>query len=453
MSTSGRSGAMLRRQLLKALGGAALAGPIFEALRPKGARAAPGAGKARRLIVFYFPDGVPQPGGGPDLWNPQGDGTSFTLPQPLSPLEPYRDRCVFFDGLSMGATDAGSHPGGAKKLLTGVDGGNGVSIDRHLASTVGSDAPFPHVYLGAMAAHNNASGDKFISYPSPGTTAAPIDDPMQAFAQLFSGKTPSPGQPAGPDPVEVAVVDSVLGELGELQGRLGAVEKSKLDLHLSAMHELEKRIKKADTAVPAATCDKPAVDAKGVAGSALYDPTNFPVVLRAQTDLLVQAMACGLTRVGVIQASQHTSELIMSKFAGSDLYDPNYDMRSHQASHYGQASDSKFGFYQKQRHWFVEQFAYLLGQLKARPEGEGTMLDQSLVLLCSEVADGNIHSHDDMPFILGGGGGGMVNSGKVMRLGYRRHGDLLASIAHAMGDPVGGYGQESKGPIEGLLQG
>ena len=88
----------------------------------------------------------------------------------------------------MGGTDAGSHPGGAKKLLTGVDGGGGESLDRYLARSALGAAPFRHLYLGAMATQNNASGDKFISYPSAGTTAAPEDDPMTAFGRLFGSR-------------------------------------------------------------------------------------------------------------------------------------------------------------------------------------------------------------------------------------------------------------------------
>ena len=107
-------------------------------------------------------------------------------------------------------------------------------------------------------------------------------------------------------------------------------------------------------------------------------------------------MACGLTKVGVIQGSQHTSELIMSRFRDTEMYDAGFDMRSHQASHYGARHDRSNRLYSdfvKQVNWWVSQYAYLLQQLRARPEGDGTMLDHSVVLLCTEVSDGNTHSH------------------------------------------------------------
>ena len=179
-------------------------------------------------------------------------------------------------------------------------------------------------------------------------------------------------------------------------------------------------------------------------------------ILRAQTDLMVLAMACGLTRVGVIQASHHTSELIMSRFAGSEMYDPGYDMRSHQASHYGarhDRSNRNFVDYLAQRRWWVGKYRALLERLAAIPEGDGSMLDYTLVLFCTEVSDGNTHSHHDMPFVLAGNAAGTIATGRVMETGGRRHGDLLAALATAMGEPLAGFGWESREALPGLITG
>lgn len=107
--------------------------------------------------------------------------------------------------------------------------------------------------------------------------------------------------------------------------------------------------------------------------------------------------------------------------------------------------------YVKQVRWWVSQFAYLVEQLKSRPEGDGTMLDHSLVLLCSEVSDGNTHSHQDMPFVLAGRGGGCVSTGRAMSFEGRRHGDLLAAIARAMGADVDTWGDSGSGALPGLM--
>ena len=449
-----------RRRFLQAALGAASALPFWLASR----REARAEGRARRLIVFYFPDGVvgTSSDGDPSLWHPTGGETSFTLPAELAPLERHRAHCTFFRGLSMGPADQGSHPGGAKKLLTAVDGGNGVSIDQRLASTIGAASPYRHLYLGAMARQNNASGDKHISYAAPGITVAPEDDPVAMFGRLFGGSGTTGGGGGGggaPDPKlarRLSVLDSAAGELGALRGALDARDQVRLDLHLEGLREVEARIMAmaGGAGGTGGTCTEPRIDGDGLTGATLYAPERFPQVLRAQTDLMVQAMACGLTKVGVIQASYHTSELIMSRFAGTPMYDPGFDMRSHQASHYGPRHDPahrEYRDYLAQRVWWVQQYAYLLDQLAARPEDGGTMLDHSLVLLATEVCDGNTHGHDDMPFVLAGGGSGAVRTGHLLSFDYRRHADLLLGIAHAMGDPLDRFGDASSGPLPGLL--
>jgi hypothetical protein len=167
-------------------------------------------------------------------------------------------------------------------------------------------------------------------------------------------------------------------------------------------------------------------------------------------DLAVLATACGMTRVAVIQAAHHTSELLMSRFEGTPLYDPSFDMRSHQASHYGASHDpqkKEYASYYAQRVWWTEQLAYLLAELGARPEDGGTMLDHSLVVMCTEVCDGNTHLHDDMPFVVAGGAGGAFETGRLIHTGGRRHADLWISVAHAMGEMIPSFGDASTGPL------
>jgi len=446
-----------RRRFLQLGGAAAITLPLARRGR---LRASPAGTRAKRFIVFEFPDGIvgTSQDGDPSLWTPSGGETSFTLPELLAPLDPYKGQCVFFRGLSMGPTDSGSHPGGAKKLLTAADGGNNISIDQRLASTVGAGDPFKLLYLGAQANANNASGDMHISYVAPGYTTPPDDDPVAAFARVFGdvGSTTTGGAADdGRNARRLSVLDSAKAELEALQARLGATEKAKLDLHLEAVREVEMRIGAlGGGGGTSPTCGAPAIDASGIDATNLYAADRFPQILRAQTDLLVQAMACGLTRVGVLQAAHHTSDLIMSRFVGTPMYDPTFDMRSHQASHYGAHHDDthrEYHAFRLQVRWWVEQFAYLLAQLAARPEDGGTMLDNSLVLLCTEIADGNTHLHDDMPFVLAGGGAGTIRTGRFMDVGYRRHGDLLVAIANAMGDDLTYFGDASSGPLPGLL--
>jgi len=434
-------------------------------------RALAQAPRARRVIFFYFPDGVPGRSSvdEPSAWHCTGGARDFQLSTVLAPLAPFRDETLFFNGLSMGPTDMGSHPGGAVKLLTAADGGRGESIDQHLARTAGAGAPFRHVYLGAMANAANASGDKFISYPSPGQSVPPEDDPVRAFERLFGGgviASPPPNAPPSQAPARdrrLRVLDAALGDLNDVRARAGAAERARLDLHADALREVERRVEAlamtpgapgSDPLPASPSCDAPVLGAAELDRGRLYAPEQFPLILRLQTDVLVQAMACGLTQVGVLQASSHTSELIMSRFPGTEMFDPGFDMRSHQASHYGPRHDlerREYRDYVAQRRWYVAQFTYLLEQLRARPEGDGSMLDYTLVFCGSEVSDGNTHYHDDMPFLLSGGGGGALNTGRLVDVGYARHGRLWVTLARAMGQNLDRFGDQDGGPLDGVL--
>ncbi len=449
---------MRRRSFLKLLGQAAVGLPLLGRVLPTG-QAFAADGRASRVIFFYFPDGVagPSQDGEASLWHATGSEFAFSLPEQLAPLERHKNRCVFLNGLSMGGTDSGSHPGGAKKLLTGVDGGNGESIDRYLARTMGAGTPHSMLYLGVMANHNNPSGDKFISYLGPGQTVAPEDNPLRAFNTLF-GTAPGPG---GGDTdtqknLRATIIDGILADTEDFKTQLDTLEARKLDQHLEALREVERRIKADATQnnPPPADCANPAISAEGVDAQNLYDPGRFPAMMRMQLDLMVTAMACGLTRVGVVQASQHTSELIMSRFPESEMYDPGFDMRSHQASHYGAHHDwakREFADYVKQRRWYVQQFAALLDRLAERPEGDATMLDNTLVVMCTEVCDGNTHLHDNMPFVLAGNAGGAVRTGRLLQYGYERHAKLLTSLGHVCGQSLDNFGQDGWGGLPGGL--
>ena len=416
-------------------------------------------GGAQRVIFFYFPDGVAGPSQDGDLskWHAYGSEFDVTLGDQLAPLEPWKDRCVFFRGLSSGPTDSGSHPGGAQKLLTAMPQGSGESIDQYLARTVGAASPWRHLYLGVQANVNGASGDKHISYPTAGVSIPPEDDPKRAFERLFG--TPAP-PPAGGGSQGTSVLDTVLADLEDLRARLGTTERTKLDLHLDAVRQLEQRLDGVDTTEPGngtlddAECQNPTLDTSGIDAGQLYAPEAFGDLLTAQIELMVLAMACGKTRVGTLQCSHHTSELIMSRIPGTSFHDPSFDMRSHQASHYGARHDLSNPLYwafDQQRRWWAEQYAYLLRRLDETPEGDGTMLDHSIVVLCTEVCDGNTHAHDDLPMVLAGGAGGRISTGRLLDVGYRRHGDVWASLAHAFGDPIGGWGEGSSGPLPGLV--
>ena len=133
---------------------------------------------------------------------------------------------------------------------------------------------------------------------------------------------------------KAAIVSSLLEEASALRSKLDGIERDKLDYHISSLRELESRFSGEEgTIVNEEVCVDAILDAQ--TPSDLYDPYHFPTLCSAQLKLAVLAMECNITRVATIQLSHHTSELIMSRFPDTPMYDPAYDMRAHQASHYG----------------------------------------------------------------------------------------------------------------------
>lgn len=411
---------------------------------------------AKRIIFFYFPDGVvgTSESGTQSLWHATGSETNFSLGTQLAPLLPFQEQCLFLNGISLAVGgSAGGHPDGAMRLLTGAKDANHESIDQYLARTVGAASPWRHLYLGVQSNRGPATIGKHLSYPSATNAVPPQDDPRVAFCDLFAQSYDGIAECEDMRITQKKSIDSAMVELEELRSQLGALESQKLERHLEALNELQYRNDTLTSTIQQAQCTDKQLSV-GSLGSSLYDPAVYPDTLKAQIDLMVLGMECDLTRVGVIQNSHHTSDLAMNRFVGTPMYNPSNDIPSHEASHYGANHDDNNPFYAaflQQRIWWVEQFAYLLQELESRPEGSGTMLDNSIVVLCSEVSDGNTHSFDNIPFVIAGNGGGMLRSGKLLEYNKKPHADLWITLAAAMGENISQFGEDGTGILEGIL--
>jgi hypothetical protein len=427
---------MQRRTLLRLLAGSAAALPLASLFGSR-ARAVPAS--ARRVIFFYTPDGVHEAD-----WGLEG--------RQLGALGTHRQDVVLLRGLKMDDNGEG-HNDGAKLLLKGsLD--HPTSFDQFLGATFGAGSYYPHLYLGAQAHAAPPGGDGddwFISYKN-GSYVSPEDNPAVAFGRLFpDGQVPTvadPGVPGEPDPAllrDKSVLDVVLADLHDLEAGLSGDTRRKLALHLEAVRDVERRIAtllgSGDGASPGGVvgnCAAPTLDF----GGPLHDAAQFPALLTAQMHVMVMAMACGLTRVGTLQCSRHTSPLSMP-FVGSAR-----TMQSHEASH------NDGGVFLEQRVWFFQQLATLLSLLAERPDPDvagATMLDTTLVLSLSEIQWGPSHKHHDMPFVLAGGTGGKLRSGTAFDAAGRHHSHLMASIAQALGTPASGWFHGAHQVIPGLV--
>lgn len=421
-------------------------------------------GRAKRIIFFYIPDGVPgvSYNGDPSLWHCTGSENDFVMPELLSSLSPFKEKMLFFNGVTMDPKQSAlqMHIPGALRLLTGADQAQHISIDQVLAQGVAAQDAWNLIYLGVQSSSRNPEVGEHLSYPIPGVSVPTQDDPAAAFCDLF-GLSALGGGACGIDRARsMRALDVAMGDMERFRSSLGGLESQKLDFHLSSLEQLKNRIVAGPQITQGSSCTPPAILFDDYRAWQSDEQELFPTILKAQIDNMVSAMECGLGRVGMIQCSNHGSDLAFHRFSDSELYDPNSTnmVTSHMASHYGLPVDDTNLFFRtfvSQRRWFVDKFRYLLAELDARVEpteqGETTMLDNSIVVLISEISDGNVHSLDNMPFVIAGGGGGALQQNKLLSYDGAPHADLWIALAHAMGEELMRFGDDGTGPLDGVL--
>jgi hypothetical protein len=412
-----------RRRFLKVIGAAG----ITAATLPFARLAMAQSSSPRRVIFVYTPDGCNY-----EDWHPTGTGTNFTLPGMTAPLESVRQHCVFLKGLNM-LGPGGSHDG-IYKLLTGNGGqgkAGGVSLDYYLGQAFKSQCSTPHVNLNIVPVW----GGSEVTFDTNGLAVGSEPNPLAAFNSLFGNVSASDTRP-------LSLIDHTRTELEALRAQLGADEKIKLDAHLESLAGLEHKL----------------ASSAGGCGSWNFNPTGFKVthtgfwenpeyrdakqmgtIADLQTDIAVHALACDLTRVVTIKWNQTVNENVM--------YEAGTAMTCHGASHTGGAE------FVKVKAWYMKYMAKLIQALKSTPDGNGTLLDNTLIFHGSCLARGDWHNHDNMPFIIAGGSAGGITGGRVLEFNNVPHNKLLVSIARFMGQNINTFGDQdaSGGPLPGLV--
>lgn len=441
----------LRGACLHAAGGALVALPLMDSLRAED-RAAP---PPKRLVLLYNPNGTVEK----DWWPEAGASESdFTLGRIHAPLAPHRERLLIFRGVhshvaQRSDNNGGPHQRGIGALFTGqmlqtgdfVDGcgsragwADGVSIDQAVADVIGLDTPFKSLELGIRASDNDVQGR--IAYAGPGKPLPPMNDPKQVFRRLFALATEPPSDPIDPsDPLDArhSVLDTVREQFALLRPQLSQEDRSKLDAHLELVRDLERRLAagRPDRCVPPA--EPPSLEP----GSEL----DMPRVSRAHLDLLAVAFACDLTRVASLQYSTGFNRI---RYPWVDSLG-----EGHSLSHSGPSNTAAWEELTRRAIWHAEELAYFLDRLAAIPEGDGSVLDNTLVLWGNEVCQGNTHSLDNIPYLLVGDAGGALRSGRYLQYDDASNCDLLLSVLHALGIEAETFGHPDHctGPLSGLL--
>ncbi|MGV6809656.1 MAG: DUF1552 domain-containing protein [bacterium] len=391
------------------------------------------AGEAPRRAIFVFiPDGMR-----PQHWHAQGVGTDFVLPPMTAPLERVRQHCVFLSGVDMKGPGS-THAGGILKWLTGAGGmssDKAVSLDYHLAQTLKSETVRPHLNLNIVPTWNvNA-----VTYDYKGVQSLPEPNPLVAFESLFGADA----QNNFIAQRRVNVLNTALTSINALRNRLGSIEKAKLDTHMESIHELEQRIN-ANAGACAAWNFNPTgftVDPNKSywQGIEYRDPYKMGVIGDLQRDIAVHALACDLTRVVTLKWSQGIN--------GNIIPESGSTMTCHTASHVGGEDFIKI------KAWYSEHLARLIEQLANVPEGNGTLLDNTLIFVGSDLANGIWHNHNDMPFILAGGHAAGISGERSLKFSGTPHNKVLVSIAQFMGLDINRFGNQDSnpGPLPSLI--
>ena len=431
-----------RRRFLRGLG-ACLALPAFESLRPNGLQAAVPApdgvgvsatGAPLRMAYVYFPNGAHQ-----DYWWPREEGADFALGRTMQPLDPLKHKIQVISGLdhlnaTAGDDGAGDHARANGTFLTGVrvrktagaDIQAGVSIDQVVAERIGHLTRFPSIELSCDSVRKSGNCDSGYScayqfnlaWRSPTVPLAPEPNPRLAFERLFGGGTASERREnlRIRQQQQRSILDFVLEDAHALQGQLANRDRQKLDEYLESVRSLETRIERAERfgAAPDPGMETPA----GI-------PPAFEEHMRLMYRILLLAFQTDSTRVATF--------LLAHDGSNRSFADIGIPEGHHHLSHHGNREDmmEKIGEIDR---WYMRQFAWFLEQLDQTPDADGhSLLHNSMIVYGCGNADGNRHTHKNLPIILAGSGGGTVHSGRYLKLGSRPACDLFLGMADRMG--------------------
>jgi hypothetical protein len=400
--------ALERRSFLRGVG-ATLALPFLDAMTP--AFAAPGKA-IPRLSFMYVPNGANMA-----AWTPSGSGKDFAFSPTLKSLEPFRERVNVLSGLALHSADrmndgAGDHSratgaflsGCHAKRTQGADLYLGITADQIAAKALGKDNLLPSLELGIADRKTSPLCDEgytctysnTLSWTSP-TTPLPVENnPRLVFERLF-GEGGDAKQRGYRLRENRSILDSVTDSMKQLQGSLGTPDRRRVDQYFDAIRQVELRLQR----VEAQNAESPTV-AAGVSRP-LGAPEKFEDHIRLMMDLQVLAFQSDITRV--------TTLMFAAERSGRSYPEAGVPDSHHSVSHHDN-NPEKLAKVAKIDTYHVQQVAYLLGKLRDTEDGEGTLLDHSMLLYGAGISNGNVHDHSPLPILLCGGGAGQLQGGR-----------------------------------------
>jgi hypothetical protein len=426
-----------RRTFLRGVG-VSLALPLLDSMIPAATawgQTAAGASRTR-FGAIYFPHGAIM-----NKWTPSTVGAGYELTEILQPLKPFYDQVTIVSSLrhalAYGSGATANHNRSAAAFLSGAfakPGAKaylGITVDQVAARTISQDTPLPSLELMIEEPSLNC-GDGLscsyrdtISWQGPTSPLPMQNNPQVVFERLF-GDGSTDAQRKARRAQSLSLLDSVMGEASTLQKKLPATDRSRLDQYLSDVREIERRVQKAsqqlsdDLDIPAAPT--------GV-------PKDVEEHIKLMYDLQALAWQAEITRVSTFLMCKELSGQVYAK---SGIRDP-----FHTLSHHSNIQENKDRFTLLNQ-YHVKLFTHFLDKLKATPDGDGTLLDHSLVLYGSGMSDGNSHNHTDLPIVLAGGASGKLKGGRHIQNPHDTPmANLLLSMLDVIGVPTDAFGDSS----------
>ena len=347
-------------------------------------------------------------------WIPAKQGRDFEMPFSLTPLEPYRDYLSIISNTDLHHADAfiasedgadhfrsssvyltASHP----RQTEGSDVRCGVSMDQVYAQAYGQDTPLPSIQLcienvdasGSCGYNYSCVYSDTISWATPTTPLPMTIDPRMAFENLFGDGGTSSERILRQRETK-SILDSIRGEVSSLARGLGSRDKARLDSYMDNVREIERRIQ----LIEQYNAKNPN---RELPSAPLGVPDAWEDHVKLMFDLQVLAFAADVTRVSSFKMSRDTSQRV---FPGSGVKSP-----FHSLSHHGESPATLAEMAQLNK-YHVSMVAYFLDKLKNTPDGDGNLLDHSLVVYGSPMGDSNVHGHKRVPLLFAGKAGGAI---------------------------------------------
>ena len=395
-----------RRTVLRGMG-ASVGLPFLSAMVPAGVALSKTAAAAKpRMAFIYFPHGAVM-----DKWTPKTEGSLGDLPPILKPLDPYKKYLTVISGLeNKSAVAAPVHAITPGTWLSCVpprishEPYGGITVDQIAAKHIGQDTPMPSLEIGTEEQGGEGSCDrnygcsygKTISFRDPSTPLPMEHNPRKLFQQLF-GAGDTTEERALLSKESASVIDLVRSDAQDLSKTLGAADRAALDDYLGTVREIERRVQKI------ASRDLSAVQLPDAPAGI---PSNFDEHMALMFDMMALSYQANLTRVVSFMMAAEVSNQPYNFIGISDAFHP--------LSHH-QNNPQKLDRLAKVQTFHTQMFAKFVKKLAEMPDGEGTMLDNSILLFGSNMSNSNMHDHFPLPTAIVGGGAGKVKGNQHLR--------------------------------------